>query len=524
MNKYKKLKQKIRRDVDTPKDDTQNITEVPKQNKDEFTKNITAEQGTPEGINILETKIHSSIFPSKKSTDVEGATIRTVANKAIELPANFRLTTEFKNLYDEIITTNNNFYINGRAGTGKSTFLFYLRKNSDKKIIFLAPTGVASLNISGQTLHSFFRFDRVGYFDKKLIRQFPPKSILESIDTIVIDEISMVSSNMLDIIDYSLKTALNSSKPFGGKQMILIGDIGQLPPIIKGTFDEAVRAAYGSVYFFNSYKKIDVFKQLFHFRKLTKVFRQTDEDYITFLDKVRYSSLDANDYARINNEHVKRSKDTSITLTTTRNAAESINKQRLEKLDSKSKFYKANIKYFCSKKKQREIHAGEWPTLEYLELKKGAMVMILVNDPDVKEKRYANGTIGMITEMYDNKIRILVKGYNLTIQRHTWEISEYLYAKETGKMQQNVLASFEQFPVKLAYAMTIHKSQGITLDDVNIDFGNGVFAPGQAYVAFSRIRGFSGLNLVRPIKPEDFKSDMDLVNFEERYINNPDGS
>ncbi|MDR2708987.1 MAG: AAA family ATPase [Elusimicrobiota bacterium] len=480
--------------------------------------NILAKQAHPEGYLRREIDIGESIFPEALSKHLKTPYIRPLANCEICLPADFIETSEFKNLFKTIEETNRNVFISGKAGTGKSTFLTYLRKKTKKRMIFLATTGIAALNISGQTVHSFFRFAAIDFLMPDDIKQFPKEEIINSIDAIVIDEASMLRVDIFSAIDYSLKKVRKSTELFGGLQIILIGDLCQLPPVIKNVLEMPLIEKFGGMYFFNFFRSPDLFAQHFLILSLTEIFRHKDKDFIDLLSRMRYGCLTKQDYQMINEKTIGQVDDVTI-ITTTNIASDRENNLKLSQLNAKLKTYEASIHdYRQTKFNKSEDLFKDTRVDRVLKFKVGAKVIVLANDL-TERRRYANGTIGVIVEMGEDEIIVLANGYKFPVKRKKWNKVEYAYNRDTKRLEERAIATFEQFPLKLAWSITIHKSQGLTFDDINIDLAGGAFAFGQVYVAFSRCRSFSGLHLLRPLTSEDIKIERHIVEFEMKYVN-----
>ncbi len=426
----------------------------------------------------------------------------------IELNAGFR---EALRIMEE---TSQSIFVTGRAGTGKSTLLKYFRDITDKKIAVIAPTGVAALNVLGQTIHSFCRFkpnitlERV----KRLRYTATRKNIYEKLDAIVIDEISMVRADLLDCVDKFLRlNGPHIDQPFGGIQMIFIGDLYQLPPVVNSQERELFRALYETPYFYGArvFQKFEM-----EFVELEKVYRQKDADFITLLNSIRNRTIDDTGLAVINRRYKPDFKppagDFYIYLTTTNAGAEQINRERLAKLKSAPTTFTAEI--------EGEFGKEYLPTAIELSVKPGAQVMMLNNDA---EGRWVNGSIGEITEITHDAeggqiINVaLAEGETVPVAPFTWEI--YNYFVEGAQLQSEVVGSFTQYPLMLAWAVTIHKSQGKTFDKVIIDFGRGTFAHGQAYVALSRCTSLEGIILMQPFRKQHILMDYDVIKFLTKY-------
>ena len=406
-------------------------------------------------------------------------------------------------------------FITGKAGTGKSTLLEYFRQRTKKNVAVLAPTGVAALNVSGQTIHSFFLIPPNITPQKVLEHKLTKKRIkvMQSLDMMIIDEASMLRADLLDCMDVSLRHYRNEETlPFGGVQMVFIGDLYQLPPVVAGAYErELFQTHYGSPYFFSAkcFENVDM-----RFLELQKVYRQKDDGFIGLLNKVRDNSIGHEDLEVLNERHVPDFDDDSledfvITLTTTNAAADEKNLQELAKLSIESESFFGDI--------DGDFKKRNLPTLMDLELKVGAQVMMLNNDTS---GRWVNGSIGKITEIdFDDVVGedLLVveldNGKTVEINRHTWNIHKYFFNEEKGHIDTEVVGSFTQFPLRLAWAVTIHKSQGKTFENVVIDIGRGTFAHGQIYVALSRCTSFEGIVLKKRIEKRHIWMDRKVSDF-----------
>lgn len=417
-------------------------------------------------------------------------------------------------------------FITGRAGTGKSTLLQYFRNTTKLIAPVLAPTGVAALNVDGETIHRFFRFaPGITMKDaRKKGNSVRDSEIYRKADMLVIDEISMVRADLLDCMDQFLRCARNNQFPFGGLRIVAIGDLYQLPPVVTSAERDAFSQLYTSPYFFASHavKELrDVGK--ISFIELEKVYRQSDQDFISLLNAVRNRSVTADDLKRLNSRmHIAPPKD-AIVLTSVNASAEELNQQRLKQLAGNLKSFHGEFR--------GDFPEREAPAEPELRLKKGARVMCVAND---KNGRFVNGSLGWVTGFEsDEKQRgdqakkkkdgdqtdepcVIVKldiGGTVSISPHTWTIYRSVYDRATRTLDQEKLGSFTQIPLKLAWAVTIHKSQGKTFDQVTIDLGRGAFAAGQTYVALSRCRSFEGLALVKPVKLQDIRLDYSIMKF-----------
>lgn len=414
-----------------------------------------------------------------------------------------QITPEFSAILDELENGDDHLFITGKAGTGKSTLLSTFRNMSQKNIVVLAPTGVAALNVKGQTIHSFFRIP------PKLIRSEDLKTkrgmakLLKSVDIIIIDEISMVRADLFDHMDYLLRFYRKSEIPFGGVRLLMFGDLYQLPPVVADKFEQQYFfSIYESPHFFSA----KVFEKGFqmYLIELKHVFRQKDEAFINLLDRIRLKTFDENDLKALNDRHSDVVQwDDAITLTSTNYTADQINTSKLRGISAPSKVYTAEQKgKIQPQNMQAEVN---------LELKVGAQVMLIRNDTD---GRYVNGSLAKVTELNekDIKVRLIQESEDIKIKKSEWEVIKYK-AEQDGSIKEEVVGSLKQFPIRLAWAVTIHKSQGKTFDKVIIDLGRGAFEHGQAYVALSRCKTLKGIALKRTIKPSDIIIDEKIMDF-----------
>jgi ATP-dependent DNA helicase PIF1 len=450
----------------------------------------------PEPIDLTQ-KSSKRLKPRKNKKQI-------LSGSAAGIPPDFQLTQEFSDTFDRIEQTAHHFYITGNAGTGKSTFLHYFKEKTKKKTVVLAPTGIAAINIGGSTLHSFFHFP-LHLITKADIRKIRNKEkLFAALETLVIDEVSMVRADMMDAVDQSLRVNRNRPyEPFGGVQVVVIGDLFQLPPIVDEDLAEYYNDFYETPFFFSAHVFNEVRLQKI---ELQKVFRQSDHDFIGLLNKVRNNTLQQSDLKKLNEQFHPLLKigrhDLAITLTSTNALASEINLQRLSALPDREFIYDSII--------DGEFDEKSYPTDKKLRLRQGAQVMMVKNDPT---KRWVNGSLGVIHRLNDEAIEVSFGGAIYTIEPSTWEKLDYEYDRETGSIEPIVNGVFRQYPIKLAWAITIHKSQGKTFDNVIIDLGRGAFAHGQAYVALSRCRSFAGLHLKTPIRYSDIILDKRVRSF-----------
>ena len=398
-----------------------------------------------------------------------------------------------------------NLFITGRAGTGKSTLLSLLRNSTSKNAVVLAPTGIAALNVKGQTIHSFFKFPPK-MIDPSDITRRRNHYFYKKIQLLIIDEVSMVRADMMDTMDLFLRINRGVDKPFGGVQVVVFGDLFQLPPVVSSTFErKQLQARYGSPYFFAA----DVFREMqLRMIELRVVYRQREKNFINLLDKIRTRTLDWEDLQELNERHSEDdSHDLAITLCSTNASVSRINSERLKRLTSKAYQFQAKL--------SGAFENRALPVDQYLLLKMDAQVMFVKNDPDGK---YVNGTLGRITRISQDSIHVKIKdrteAYEIEVEPVEWEMMRYeLDAQNPEKFKTTIIGKYIQYPLKLAWAMTIHKSQGKTFDDIVVDLGKGAFDHGQTYVALSRCRTLEGITLKKPLKPSDIKVDPIIIEY-----------
>lgn len=418
------------------------------------------------------------------------------------------LNSDFKIALDLIEKEGKNLFITGRAGTGKSTLLQLYRNTTRKKVVVLAPTGVAALNVRGQTIHSFFGFPP-RFISPREISKRKDRRLYRNMDVLVIDEISMVRADMLDNIDFFLRLNRDSPLPFGGVQVVFFGDMFQLPPVVSTDFElEVFSSTYDSPFFFSA----QLFRQGFELEmlELRKVYRQDNRHFLRLLDAIRLNHADQDDLDELNERYDPNfeSEELYITLCARNATAERINQSELSKIDEPERKYLASV--------TGEFNPTQYPADAALSLKLGAQVMLLKNDP---ERRYVNGTIGKIVDLEQESLKILIEENGLEwkeieVTPVTWEIIRYKSdPANPDEILSEVIGTFTQFPLRLAWAVTIHKAQGKTFDKVIIDLGTGAFEHGQTYVALSRCRTLDGIVLRQRIRPQDMLTDMRIVEF-----------
>jgi hypothetical protein len=419
--------------------------------------------------------------------------------------------------------TRRSLFLTGKAGTGKSTFLRYVAQNTKKKHVILAPTGIAAINAGGQTLHSFFKLPfhpllpNDSRYSIRNIRKTQKYSgdtvkLLRELELIIIDEISMVRADIIDFIDKVLRIyCRNMREPFGGKQLLLVGDIFQLEPVIKEEEWHLMQPFYSTAYFFGA--KVWQQMQLISV-ELRKVYRQNDTAFIALLDRIRQNQATDSDLASINNRVNKSpsSEELIITLATRRDTVDYINDLKLQELEGASCTFQGVIK--------GEFPLASIPAPMELELKPGAQVIFVRND---KEKRWVNGTIGIVTgiDIEEGIINVCdEEGHEHDVGQEIWENVRYTFNEKEQKIDEELLGTFKQFPLRLAWAITVHKSQGLTFRSVKIDFsGGGAFAGGQTYVALSRCTSLEGITLEEPIRRSDIFVRPEVVQFARQYNN-----
>lgn len=411
------------------------------------------------------------------------------------------LSPEQLDVYERLELTREHVFVTGRAGTGKSTILNHLAWNTSKTIAVCAPTGVAALNVGGQTIHSLLRLPTGIIADHELDQPAELKKMLAAIDTLVIDEISMVSADLMDAIDRSLRQARGKRHdPFGGVQIIMFGDPFQLPPVPPRDPHERAyfQDTYRSLWFFDAkvWQQTDLGAI-----ELTEVHRQNDDRFKQILGAVRHGVVDADQAGELNAAGARPAPRDVITLATTNATVNRINAARLAEIRGSAVKAVAEV--------TGDFKENTYPADQVLELKPGAQVMFLRNDPD---GRWVNGTIGTVSRV-KGTVWVEVDDEEFEVEPTTWERFRYRYDADTKKLEKEVVAEFEQFPLRLAWAVTVHKSQGHTYDAANIDLGPRAFSAGQTYVALSRVRSLDGLYLARPLQPRDVIVDPNVVRF-----------
>jgi tetratricopeptide (TPR) repeat protein/energy-coupling factor transporter ATP-binding protein EcfA2 len=433
---------------------------------------------------------------------------------------------ELQQVLQLITRTRQSVFLTGKAGTGKSTFLKYLCAHTKKKYVVLAPTGIAAINAEGVTLHSFFKLPfrpilpddpdlslrngRVFEFFKYRKEQ---RKIIREVELIIIDEISMVRADTIDCIDKILRVySGNPRMPFGGKQLLFVGDIFQLEPVVTSDQREILNLFYPSPFFFSA----QVFNEIFLVPiELKKVYRQTDRHFISILDKIRNNTADSTEFQILNDRYKPAFHPPSdmmySTLATKRDSVDYINEKKLDEINEPA--------YHCLGIIEGDFPSSSLPTPLDLTLKIGAQVIFIKNDMD---RRWVNGSIGVVSDISDmeNVTVLLDSGSEVLVERNVWYNRRYKYNAEKKIIEEEILGSYTQLPLRLAWAITIHKSQGLTFPNVMIDFSGGVFAGGQAYVALSRCTSLEGIVLKKPINRSDVFIRPEIVEFSKRFNDN----
>lgn len=414
---------------------------------------------------------------------------------------NPQITSEFAAAFELLENSESNVFLTGKAGTGKSTFLQYFRRNTAKKVAVVAPTGVAALNVEGQTIHSFFRL-KPAFVNVAEVKPYASK-VIKGLDLLIIDEISMVRADVFDGINQILKISRKNNKPFGGVQICVIGDLFQLPPIVSRQEQEFFAQYYDSPFFFAAKSFAEANFETVQFNK---IHRQNDAKFIGVLNAIREGACTETELAHLNSRHAPKATPApgTLVLTTTNALADEINVSKLAKLPAKPLRFDAE---FSGKFGLQDTRL---PAPEELVLKVGAQVMFVKND---SELRWVNGTVGIVEALSKDSIKVRVGADLHEVEQVKWKTLAYEMDDEKGKIVEKTLGTYTQFPLTLAWAITIHKSQGKTLERVIIDLGSGAFAAGQLYVALSRCKSLEGIALKQEVADADIRCDAEVVEF-----------
>lgn len=444
---------------------------------------------------------------SKPIVDVRGSSSRKPVDPVEELDMN----REFLYALDIMSNTNDSLFLTGEAGTGKSTLVKHFMRNTKKRAVVLAPTGVAAVNAGGQTVHSFFKFPPKPLTDNNIPMNVSDDNmrLYNAVDTIIIDEVSMVRVDMMDAIDTFLRIHLNDNAPFAGKQIIMVGDLNQLPPVIGSSAErEMITHGHKSEFFFDA----AVFERsTFHKVALTRIYRQKDPVFISYLNKIRNGSISYIEIDELNTRCHKPSRlnPEVVNICTTNAVADYLNSAHLEDVKSEEIVLPGKI--------EGQFNTKNCPVGENIKVKIGCRVMILVNDPD---KKYYNGTIGILEEVNEGEepsLVVNVGGSRMVISPYTYESKAYTYNPSSKTISTKSIGTFKQYPVRLAYAITAHKAQGLTFDRINIDLGYNAFAHGQSYIAISRCRTLEGVTFSRPFRKSDIIIDKRVAEFMSTF-------
>ena len=431
---------------------------------------------------------------------------------------------EFQDALNLVKYTRQSLFLTGKAGTGKSTFLRYICENTKKKHVVLAPTGIAAINAGGSTLHSFFKLpfhpllpdDPNLSLQKGRIHDFfkytkAHRKLLEELELIIIDEISMVRADIIDAVDRILRVySHNLREPFGGKQILLVGDVFQLEPVVKNDEREILNRFYPTPYFFSAqvFSQIDLVSI-----ELQKVYRQSDPVFVGVLDRIRNNTVGAADLQLLNRRYgvdiAQAEADMYITLATRRDQVDHINERKLNELPGDAVTFSGEI--------HGDFPESSLPTSQELVLKTGAQVIFIKNDFD---KRWVNGTIGVVSGMdLDTETLYVITddGKECDVKRESWRNIRYKYNEEKKEIEEEELGTFTQYPLRLAWAITVHKSQGLTFARAVIDFTGGVFAGGQTYVALSRCTSLEGIQLKKPVGRTDVFVRPEITQFARKF-------
>lgn len=458
----------------------------------------------------------ASIFNSQKpKQQPKSSAINQPGRKEIDESL---LGHEQQQVFDLMETTSKSMFITGKAGTGKSYLLNFFIQNTSKNVAVLAPTGVAAISVGGQTIHSFFKLPPHTPIPEESMHPSTNRARMYAcLDAIVIDESSMINAEIMNAIDQILRYATQTDIPFGGKQMLLFGDLYQLPPIANPQVRRYFDDKYGGIFFFNApgIKSCGL-----EVREMKRVFRQKDPVFIDILNGVRDGSITDDKLDLLNERaHVSAEEDMAVIISPTKDAVSRINDEMLQSIPDRMFTYEADV--------IGDVKENEFPVPRLLHLKVGARVMMLKNDSDStsskpeESRRWANGTLGQVSRLSDNHIWVMINGVSHQIDKVTWNKTQYVYDAKTKKLDHRVTASIKQFPVTLSWATTIHKAQGATYQSIGIDLANGMFAAGQTYVALSRCVDMNHIYLTRPITHEDILTSNEVKGFLDGGLSPP---
>ena len=440
----------------------------------------------------------------------------------VNLPENIDLdNVEFQNAWNLIKNTHRSVFLTGKAGTGKSTFLRYICATTKKSYVVLAPTGIAAVNVGGQTLHSFFKIPFKPLLPddpefsprqiRKTLRYSKEKiKLIRKLELIIIDEISMVRADIIDFIDKVLRIYSNNMRePFGGKQLLFVGDVFQLEPVVTRDMREILRRYYNQFFFFNAH----VFTSLGLIPiELRKIYRQTDNAFVSMLDRVRLNRASQDDIRQLNSRYdasYTEKEGYVMTLAIRRDTVDAINEEHMNALTTPEYTFEGEV--------EGNFPDNDLPTSKELTLKQGAQVIFIRND---KEGRWVNGSIGIVSEVNAHNVHVALEdGEEYELERERWENIQYYYDEKEKKVMETLLGTFTQYPIKPAWALTVHKSQGLTFNRIVIDFAGGAFTSGQTYVALSRCTSLEGITLLKPLSGRDIIVSSSVVNFSRQFNN-----